>query len=114
MITLSNLLPIKRKMKISPADKESCTVILIKVDYIGKVNKMVDEGIANGKCIETNDTRHGDLKGLQGFLCRNKKIKKCYDDMCHVLNPPACFFDTAKTHMFIPSQHNPGRREKLS
>ena len=36
---------------------------------------MVDEGIANGKCIETNDTRHVDLKGLQGFLYRNKKIK---------------------------------------
>ena len=31
------------------ADKESCTVILNKADYVNKVNKMIDEGIASGK-----------------------------------------------------------------
>ena len=29
-------------------DKEPCTVILNKLDYINKINKMIDEGIANG------------------------------------------------------------------
>ena len=30
------------------ADKESCTVILSKADYVNKVNKMIYEGIACG------------------------------------------------------------------
>ena len=55
------------------ADKESCTVILNKIDYVNKVNKMIDEGIASGKYVETSDTTQTDLKHLQDFLYRHFK-----------------------------------------
>ena len=82
------------------ADKESCTVILNKADYVNKVNKMIDEGIAGGKYIETSDTTHTDLKRFQDFFYRHFKDKKCYDEMRIVSNQPAQFFATAKTHKF--------------
>ena len=44
------------------AHKESCTGILNKADYVNKVNKMVDGGIASGKYVETSDTRHTHVK----------------------------------------------------
>ena len=50
------------------ADNESWKVNLNKVDYIDKINKMIDEEIANGKCIGTSDTTHVDLKRFQDFL----------------------------------------------
>ena len=44
------------KIVILAADKESCTVILTKSDYIGKVNNITKEGMQEGKYIETTDT----------------------------------------------------------
>ena len=44
------------KIVILAADKESCTVILNKSDYIGKVNNIIKEGMQEGKYIETTDT----------------------------------------------------------
>ena len=61
------------------ADKEPCTVILNKADYVNKVNKMIDEGIASGKYVETIDTTHTDLKRFQDFHYRHFKDEKCYD-----------------------------------
>ena len=63
----------KNKNVVLSADKESCTVILSKADYINKINKMIDEGIANGKHIETSDTTHVDLKYFQDLLYRSLK-----------------------------------------
>ena len=82
------------------ADKESCTVILNKADYVTRVNKSIDEGIASGKYVETSDTTHTDLKDFQGFFYRHFKDKKCYDEMHPVSNEPARFFVTAKAHKF--------------
>ena len=81
-------------------DKESCIVILNKADYVNKVNKMIDEGIASGKYVETSDTTHTDLKRFQDFLYRHFKDKKCYDEMRPVSNQPVRSFATAKTHKF--------------
>ena len=50
---------------------------------------MIDEGIASGKYVETNDTTHADLKRFQDFLYRHFKDKKCYDEMSPVSNQPA-------------------------
>ena len=58
------------------ADKESCTVILNKADCVNKVNKMIDDGTASGKCIETGDATHTDLKSFQDFLYGHFKDKK--------------------------------------
>ena len=36
----------KENIVLLSINKESCTVILNKSDYVNKVNKMIDEGIA--------------------------------------------------------------------
>ena len=74
---------------------------------------MIDEGIANRKYIETSDITHVDLKRFQDFLYRNFKDKKFYDDMCPVLNQPACFFAAAKTHRFNTIEELNGEHLKL-
>ena len=63
MITLKSLSSVRKNENILVllTDKESCTVILNKVDYINKINKIIDEGIANGKYIETSGTTHVDF-----------------------------------------------------
>ena len=76
--------------------KESCTVILNKADYVNKVSKMFDEGIASGKYVEASDTTHTDLKHFQDLLYRYFKDKKCYDEMRPLSNQPAWFYITAK------------------
>ena len=52
-------------------DKETCTVILNRKDYQNKVNNVINEGIAEGKHIETVDNTHKDLNSFQDFLYRN-------------------------------------------
>ena len=37
---------------ISLAEKESCTVILNRTDYVNKTNAMIDEGISKGKYVK--------------------------------------------------------------
>ena len=56
------------KIVILAADKESCTVILNKSDYIRKVNNIIKEGMQQGKCIDTIDTTHSDLKHFHEFF----------------------------------------------
>ena len=81
-------------------DKESCTVILNKTDYVKKVNAMISEGISKGKYVETVNNTHTDLKRFQDFLYRHFYKTKYYDGMRPVSNQPARFFATAKTHKF--------------
>ena len=50
------------KIVILAADKESCTVKLNKIDYIREVNNIIEEGMQQGKYIETIDTTQSDLK----------------------------------------------------
>ena len=61
------------------ADKESCTVILNKSDYIKKVNNIVQEGMQQGKYIETIDTTQSNLKSFQDFLYWCFKKSEHYD-----------------------------------
>ena len=64
---------------------ESCTVILNKADYVNKVNKMIDEGIASGKYVETSDTTQTDLKRFQDFLYRSS-FKTSFIDILRMKN----------------------------
>ena len=75
-------------------------VILNKSDYIKKVNKIFEEGMEQGKYIETIDTTQSDLKHFQDFLYRHFKRPEHYDQMRPVSNQPGRFFATAKTHKF--------------
>ena len=55
--SLSNL-KTNNNIVVLAADKETCTVILNRTDYQNKVNNMINEGIAEGKYIETVDNTH--------------------------------------------------------
>ena len=68
--SLSNLLN-NKNIVVLAAGKETCTVILHRMDYQNKVNNMINEGIAEGKYIETVDNTHKDLKRFQKFLYHN-------------------------------------------
>ena len=66
----------KENIIVSSAEKESCTVILSKVDYVNKVKKMIDGGISSEKYIKTRDTTQTNLKRFQDFLYKHFKDKK--------------------------------------
>ena len=85
---------------ILSAYKETCTVILNRADYIKKVNAMIDDGISQGKYVQTVDNTHQDLKHFQNFLYRHFYKTKYYDKMRPISNQPARFFATAKIHKF--------------
>ena len=89
-----------KKIVVLSADKESCMVILNKIDYVNKVNAMINEGISKGKYVETVNSNHKHLKHFQDFLYRYFYKMKYYDGTHPISNQPACFFATAKTHKF--------------
>ena len=82
------------------ADKESCTVILNKTDYVNKVNAMISEGISKDKYVETVYNTHTDFKHFQNFLYRHFYKTKYYDGIRPVPYQPARFSATAETHKF--------------
>ena len=59
--SLSNLIN-NKNIVVLAVNKETCTVILNRTDYQSKINHMNNEGIAEGKYIETVDNTHKDLK----------------------------------------------------
>ena len=61
---------------------------------------MINYGIPEGKCIETVDNTHKDLKRFQNFLYQNFYKHEQYENMCPKSNQPGRFFATAKTHKF--------------
>ena len=81
-------------------DKDSPVLVMKKVDYVEKVNSMINKDIRQGKYEITTDTTHEDLEKFQSFLHCNFKSHPRYNDMRLVSNQPARFFATAKTHKF--------------
>ena len=53
---------------------------------------MINEGIAEGKCIETVDNTNKDLKCSQDFLYRNLYKHEQYENMRPKSNQPSTFF----------------------
>ena len=96
-------------------DKDSSVVVMNKVDYVKKVNGIINEGIQQGKYEMSTDTIHEDLEKSQSFLYRDFKIYPTYNDMIPVYNQPARFFVTTKTHKFddCPSIFNKANNLKL-
>ena len=83
---------------ILSADKESCTVIFNKSDYVRKVDQMIEDDITEGNYIETSDNTLCDLKRFQVFLYCHLYKHKDYEAMRPRSNRPGRFFATAKTH----------------
>ena len=62
-------------MIISSADKESCTAIMKKIDYVQKLNHMIEEGTQHARSTETDYTACSDLERLQDFIHRHLRIQ---------------------------------------
>ena len=58
---LLNRLSKYENLVVLSADKESCTVILNKTDYVNKVNAIINEGVLKGKYEETADNTYKDF-----------------------------------------------------
>ena len=86
---------------ILPGVKDSSVVAMNKVDYVKKVEGMINEGIQQGKYEMITDTTHEDLEKFRSFLYRNFKSHPRYNNMRPVSNQPAQFFATAKIHKFF-------------
>ena len=76
-----------------------------RTDYVNQLETMIEEGITNGKYVETNDNTLKDLKSFQNFLTRNFKSSLPLDKIKPISNQPAFLYGTAKTHKF----QNPGQ-----
>ena len=61
---------------------------------------MMEDGITEGKYIETNDNTLWDLKRFKDFLYRHLYKHKDYEAMRPLSNQPGRFFFIAKTHKF--------------
>ena len=85
---------------ILSADKESCTMILNKNDYVCKVDQMIEDGITEDKYIETSNNTLCDLKWFQHFLYCHLYKHKYYEAMRSRSNQSDRFSDTAQTHKF--------------
>ena len=81
-------------------DKDTRITIMNKTDYQNKVQKMINDGISEGKYVHTEDTIIKDLSSFQSFLLRHFKDHPQYKDMRPSNNQPARLFATAKTHKF--------------
>ena len=85
---------------ILSGDKDSIAVFMNKIDYINKVDDMINEGITNRKYEKTTNNTHKDWHNFQSFLQYNFSKHKDYSKLRPVSNQPARLFATAKTHKF--------------
>ena len=85
-------------------DKDSSVVIMQRADYVNKLETMIEEGIANGKYVVTEDNTLKDLKSFQDFLTRNFKSSLPLNKVKPTSNQPAFLYGTAKTHKFQNSE----------
>ena len=74
---------------ILKGDKDSSIVIMIKTDYITKIETMIEEGIKNGTYEKADDTTVQDFKRFQDFLRQNFKKYEHYNEMYPESNEPA-------------------------
>ena len=81
-----------------------------RVDHVNKFEALIQDGIANGKYVETEDNTLKDLKSFQNFLTLNFKSTLSLNKIKLTSNQPAFRYGTAKIHKFI----NPGEITKES
>ena len=79
-------------------DKDSCVIIMDKVDYVTKMEEMIKNGIQKEVHVETEDNTLRDLKRLQDFLYQNFKNNEHYNKMYPTSHQLAQLYGTAETH----------------
>ena len=81
-------------------DKDPSVIIMKKLDYVTKLDTMIDDGVMKGTCAEITDNTLKELSGFQDFLYRNFRNYERYKDMKPDSNQLARLYGTAKTHKF--------------
>ena len=94
-------------------DKESCTVILNKDDYIKTVNDIIEDAIKQMKYIETTDDTCNELKRLQEFFYRHFYKHEHYEVMRPRSTQPDQLFATVKIYKFESISDNTLEQLKL-
>ena len=99
-----NLLkPLQRNKDIVllSGDKDSSVVILDKVCYNEKINRLINDGISKGMyVVEENENTLTELKSFQNYVYRHFKKHEKYKEMRPTSSQPARIFTTAKTNKF--------------
>ena len=90
---------------VIPGDKDSCVIIINKVDYVTKMEEMTENGIRKGVYVKSEDNTFRDLKHFQDFLYQTFKNSGHYNKMCLTPNQPAQPYGTAKTHKNIENEN---------
>ena len=85
----------------SPFLGKILAVILNKSNYIRKVNNIIEEGLQQGKYIETIDATQRDLKYFQDFLYRHCKKSEHHDQMRPVSNNQVDYLQLLKPQVYI-------------
>ena len=100
--TFKKLHPLKNKGNIVllSSDKDSCVVILDKIDSIRKVDDLISEGIRQGVYTYNGYKTHEDLENFCAFLLRNFDKSEFYKDIWICKNQPGRLFCTVKTQKF--------------
>ena len=80
---------------IFQGDKDSSVVITDKIDYIQKLENMIEDGINKGTYERTDDTTLQDLQIFQDFRTETFTITKTTASY-----QPTKLYGTAKTHKF--------------
>ena len=83
---------------VIPGNKDSCVIVMNKVDYVIKMEEMIKNGIQNRVYVETEDNTLRDPKRFQDFLYRNFKNNERYNKMYPTSNQPSQLYGTAATH----------------
>ena len=65
-----------KTLAVVPGDKDSCGIIMERADYMVKMQKMIDDGIACGFYTPTTDNTPKDLKTFRGnFLAPTHTVQ---------------------------------------
>ena len=89
------------KLAVVSGDKDSCVVIMTRVDHNNDLEAMLNDGISKGIYAPTEDKTLRDLKLLQHFLCRNFKDKyNKYEEMRPASHEAEKLYATANAYKF--------------
>ena len=81
---------------VLPGDKDSCVIIMNRLDYTKKVESMLQKGILKGKYVKTEGNILKEVKSFQSFIYRHFKTTKVYNDMMPSFRQPARFLQKRK------------------
>ena len=63
-----------KNIVVVKGDKDSSVIIMKKLDYVTKLDTMIDDGVMKGTCAEITDNTLKELSGLRTFYIETFEI----------------------------------------